>query len=132
METIHGHQFEAHPGLLTPRETEIALWTAEGKTKEEAALICGISPRTVRAHIEHGMAKLGAGNLASFIAHCFATGVISRAARNAAAALLAVLVLHTLSHPVDQARLRPRTSRQVAQQRGRRDVDLDQLDMLWS
>jgi DNA-binding CsgD family transcriptional regulator len=44
---------------LTPREAEVLLWVAEGKTNPEIALILGNRPSTVRTHLEHVFAKLG-------------------------------------------------------------------------
>ena len=47
---------------LTPREAEIGLWLAEGKTNPEIASITGISPRTVEKHVENILGKLGVEN----------------------------------------------------------------------
>ncbi len=44
---------------LTPREAEVLLWVAEGKTNPEIALILGNRPSTVRTHLERVFAKLG-------------------------------------------------------------------------
>jgi LuxR family transcriptional regulator, quorum-sensing system regulator SolR len=43
---------------LTPREREVLMWTAEGKTTPEASLILGISERTVMFHLYNVMSKL--------------------------------------------------------------------------
>jgi DNA-binding CsgD family transcriptional regulator/tetratricopeptide (TPR) repeat protein len=45
---------------LTAREFEVARYVAEGHTNAEIAEILGLSPKTVSAHIEHILAKLGA------------------------------------------------------------------------
>jgi len=50
---------------LTPRETEVLRWIAEGKSNEEIALILGLSPRTVHKHVEHVLAKLEVPNRVS-------------------------------------------------------------------
>jgi DNA-binding CsgD family transcriptional regulator len=44
---------------LTPREAEVLLWIAQGKTNPETATILGIRPYTVRTHVERIFAKLG-------------------------------------------------------------------------
>lgn len=44
---------------LTPRETEVLSWVAEGKTNEEIGAILTLSPRTVQKHLEHIFSKLG-------------------------------------------------------------------------
>ena len=50
---------------LTPREAEVLLWVAEGKTNEEIAIILGAKPGTVRKHVENIHRKLGVENRAS-------------------------------------------------------------------
>ena len=47
---------------LTPREAEVLLWIAQGKTNDEAAMILGLSAHTVRKHLEHIFQKLGVEN----------------------------------------------------------------------
>jgi DNA-binding CsgD family transcriptional regulator len=44
---------------LTPREAEVLLWVAQGKTNPEVATILGTRPSTVRTHLERVFAKLG-------------------------------------------------------------------------
>lgn len=44
---------------LSPRESECLGWVAQGKTDQETAKILGISPRTVRFHIDNAKKKLG-------------------------------------------------------------------------
>ena len=44
---------------LTPREAEVLLWVAQGKTNPEVAAILGIRPYTVRTHLERVFVKLG-------------------------------------------------------------------------
>lgn len=44
---------------LSRRESECLRWVAEGKTDGEAGKILGISPRTVRFHINNAKDKLG-------------------------------------------------------------------------
>ena len=44
---------------LTPREAEVLIWVAQGKTNPEVAMILGISAYTARTHLEKIFAKLG-------------------------------------------------------------------------
>ena len=44
--------------VITPRQSEVLHWLAEGKTSVEIGIILGISRRTVEKHIEHLYAKL--------------------------------------------------------------------------
>ncbi len=47
---------------LTPREREVHHWLSEGKTNDEIAIILGISPHTVKNHLDHIFQKLGVEN----------------------------------------------------------------------
>ncbi len=47
---------------LSSREREVLMWTAEGKTAEEVALIMDITKRTVNFHITNCVTKLDASN----------------------------------------------------------------------
>jgi DNA-binding CsgD family transcriptional regulator len=49
-------------GRLTARERESATRIARGKTNSEIAAILGPSPRTIEAHVEQILAKLGVEN----------------------------------------------------------------------
>lgn len=44
---------------LTPREAEVLLWIARGKSNRDAAEILSLSHRTVNKHLEHVFVKLG-------------------------------------------------------------------------
>jgi DNA-binding NarL/FixJ family response regulator len=44
---------------LTPREAEVLLWTAQGKTNVEIGVILGMSDLTVKQHLGHIFEKLG-------------------------------------------------------------------------
>ena len=44
---------------LTPREIDVSLWLAQGKTNKKIGVILGISPRTVSKHLENIYTKLG-------------------------------------------------------------------------
>lgn len=55
---------DATPGPLTAREYEVAELVADGATNRQIAEKLVISPKTVSAHIEHILAKLGANRRA--------------------------------------------------------------------
>lgn len=47
---------------LTPREAEVLLWVAQGKSNPEIAAIIGAAPNTIKVHLMHIFEKLGADN----------------------------------------------------------------------
>lgn len=47
---------------LSPRESEVLRWVAQGKTNSEIATILGVSPGTVKRHLENLYPKLGVEN----------------------------------------------------------------------
>jgi DNA-binding CsgD family transcriptional regulator len=53
---------------LTERECEVLAWIAEGKTNAEIAAILGLSPLTVKRHVEDILAKLKAPNRSAAVA----------------------------------------------------------------
>jgi DNA-binding NarL/FixJ family response regulator len=64
--------FDALPGeppvLLTPREIEVLGALGNGMTNKEVARLLGISPHTVKFHIESLFGKLGAASRAEAVA----------------------------------------------------------------
>ncbi|HEY7636567.1 MAG TPA: helix-turn-helix transcriptional regulator [Gemmatimonadales bacterium] len=44
---------------LTPRETQVAMLLAEGRSNEDIASVLRVSPHTARHHTQHVLAKLG-------------------------------------------------------------------------
>ena len=50
---------------LTPREAEVLLWTARGKSNKDMSEILNISARTVNKHLEQIFIKIGVENRAS-------------------------------------------------------------------
>lgn len=47
---------------LTPREAEVLLWVAQGKSNPEIASILGAAESTIKVHLGHIFEKLGADN----------------------------------------------------------------------
>ncbi len=60
---------------LTPREREVLLLVAHGKTNREIACLLWLSPATVRTHLEHVFDKCGVSTRAAAVARVFATSV---------------------------------------------------------
>jgi len=50
---------------LTPREADVLLWIARGKSNRDASEILNISARTVNKHLEQVFIKLGVENRAA-------------------------------------------------------------------
>ncbi|HEX8312210.1 MAG TPA: helix-turn-helix transcriptional regulator [Chthoniobacteraceae bacterium] len=44
---------------LTPREAEVLLWVAQGKSNPEVASILGAAEKTIKVHLSHIFEKLG-------------------------------------------------------------------------
>ena len=44
---------------LTPREAEVLLWVAQGKSNGDIAIICGAAEKTIKRHLTHVFEKLG-------------------------------------------------------------------------
>lgn len=47
---------------LTPREAEVLLWVAQGKSNAEIGIILGMAEKTVKVHVSHLFEKLGSDN----------------------------------------------------------------------
>jgi DNA-binding NarL/FixJ family response regulator len=56
------------PVLLTPREIEVLVAVGNGLSNKAAARLLGISPHTVKFHVESLFRKLGAGSRAEAVA----------------------------------------------------------------
>lgn len=61
---------------LSPRERDVLLWTAEGKTSWETSRILRISERTVNFHIAHILRKLNAQNRVQAAVKAAALGLL--------------------------------------------------------
>jgi len=58
---------------LTPRETEVLTWIAQGKTNYEIGVILSACTRTICKHVEHILSKLCVENRTSAAAIALAT-----------------------------------------------------------
>lgn len=70
-----GEEPEA-PVALTPRESDVMCFVAEGKTDWEIGTILGISETTARSHADNARRKLGAVNRAHAVARFLAGGAM--------------------------------------------------------
>ena len=66
----------ADNGVLSPREDEVNYWSALGKSNDEIALILGISPETVKAHLKNIFSKLHVYNRPSLVTESFRRGIL--------------------------------------------------------
>jgi LuxR family quorum sensing-dependent transcriptional regulator len=57
---LHGEELPV--GRLTPREREVLVWAAAGKSAWETSALLGISEATVITHLDHIRRKLNAAN----------------------------------------------------------------------
>lgn len=70
---VHGKAVQEQHGedaplSLAPRQKEVLLWAAKGRTAKEIARMLGLSPHTVRTYLQATQSKLGAGNLGHAVA----------------------------------------------------------------
>ena len=66
-------------GSVTDRECQILRWIREGKSNQQIAEVLGISPLTVKNHVQKILRKLGAGNRAQAVAQALAQNLIDAA-----------------------------------------------------
>jgi two-component system, NarL family, response regulator LiaR len=62
---------------LTPRELDVLRHVALGKSNKDIAVALDISEETVKTHVRHVLAKLGAENRAQAAVRALARGVVS-------------------------------------------------------
>jgi DNA-binding CsgD family transcriptional regulator len=67
---------------LTPREREILLWVARGKSNREIAAVLYLAPGTIRKHLDNVYDKLGVSNRAGAIGRVLSIETESFAARS--------------------------------------------------
>lgn len=61
---------------LSPREKEVLLWGADGKTSEEISIILGLTKDTINFHFKALQKKMGATNRVQAIAYAIVKGCI--------------------------------------------------------
>ncbi|CAM5638022.1 MULTISPECIES: response regulator transcription factor [Streptomyces] len=67
---------EAMLDLLAPREREVAIAVAEGRTNAEIATACFMSLPTVKAHVSHILTKLGLNNRVQIALLVYRAGLV--------------------------------------------------------
>lgn len=72
-------------GAVTERERQILRWVREGKSNPQIGEVLGISPLTVKNHVQKILRKLGAGNRTQAVAQALAQNLIDPADRLAPA-----------------------------------------------
>ena len=65
-----------HSGELTPREREILLLSADGRSAPDIALHLQMSPSTVKTELLSSFEKLGVSDRAGAVAVAIASGLI--------------------------------------------------------
>lgn len=63
-------------GVLSQRERQCLAWAARGKTVADAAILVGISPRTVVFHLDKARQKLNASSIAQCVAEAMRRGLL--------------------------------------------------------
>jgi transcriptional regulator EpsA len=63
-------------GGVTERERQILGWVQEGKSNHQIATVLGISPLTVKNHVQKILRKLGASNRAQAVSRAMALGAL--------------------------------------------------------
>ncbi|MFD9905365.1 response regulator transcription factor [Streptomyces sp. NPDC059063] len=66
---------------LTPRESEVIVLLAQGKSNAEVAEKLSVSMATVRSHVHHVLRKLGVGTRAQAVAIAYETGLMATIGR---------------------------------------------------
>ena len=69
-------RYQMETDFFTPRQANALLWSAEGKTQLEIAVILFRSPKTIQIWLVQAKEKLGATTVAEAVALCFARGLM--------------------------------------------------------
>lgn len=69
-------EFTRNDALITDRETEILRWVRDGKSNQEIGEILGISPLTVKNHVQKILKKLKVQNRAQAVGKALAMQII--------------------------------------------------------
>ena len=67
---------EGEPGPLTTKEQEVLARLAEGRSNQQIAEVLFVTPATVKTHLSHIYAKLGAANRREALARAVALGIL--------------------------------------------------------
>ena len=70
------NDYDQNTGILSEKELTVLQYASEGKTREEIAVILGIHPETVKAHLKHIMDKLDTVNTVASVARGFELGLL--------------------------------------------------------
>ncbi len=68
--------FQSNAGVLSERELTVLRYAAEGKTRDEIALILGNSPDTIKVHLKAIMRKLDTVNTVASVSRAYALGIL--------------------------------------------------------
>lgn len=68
--------FTQDTGVLSDKELTVLQYASEGKTRDEMAIILGISSETVKTHLRSIMHKLDTTNTTASVARGFALGLL--------------------------------------------------------
>lgn len=71
-------QVATAPRIITERESEVLGWVRDGMSNQQIAARLGISPLTVKNHMQKLLRKLGAGNRAQAVAMALSQNLLPR------------------------------------------------------
>ncbi len=75
-DSIEGSVEPSSPVRLTPREIDVLTLTANGRTRDEIAVLLKIGPATVKDHLQRASLKLGGSNKTHAVALAIQQGLI--------------------------------------------------------
>jgi LuxR family transcriptional activator of conjugal transfer of Ti plasmids len=73
---VNGQAQRTTNASLTQRERQCLAWASCGKTRDETAMILGVSPRVVRFHLDNARQNLGASTVAHAVALAMRKGML--------------------------------------------------------